>query len=51
MSKDVGVVATSHLNHKSKRETTMGEVVHLGAYRSTCDYYKMIFHTNVAQGV
>jgi hypothetical protein len=51
MLEDVGVVVASYLNHKNKRETTMSEVAHLGAYKSTYDYCKVISHTSVAQGV
>jgi hypothetical protein len=51
MLEDVGIIAVNYMNHKSKRETTMNKVAHLGAYMSTCDYCKVIFHTNVAQGV
>ncbi len=47
MLEDVGVVAVSHLNHKRKREAMVSEVAHLGAYRSTCDYCKMIFRISV----
>jgi hypothetical protein len=51
MLEDVGVIAASCMNHKSKRETTMSKVAHLGAYMSTCDYCEVISRTNVAQGV
>jgi len=53
MSEDAGaiVASSSRLNHKSKRESAVSEVAHLGAYRSTCGYCKSTSRTSVAQGV